>query len=724
MDINERNKKLCEMYESGLTITQISKECRLSPTQLSRIFRQHGSKRKKYELDKEYFEKNKDKTVRDIAEENNLNIKRVQHLKRIAYGKKLTRGKTDFTDLTPVVDQSKLCDREWLYDQYVIKRNGAPTIAKMLAKKCSDIYRALKSNEIRRRSIRDMMRDKRKWPSSEWLKQHYIDKGWSVQRCAEEFGAGWDSIYAALIHYGMGVRSSSEQHTGSLNEFYGQSHTPDVRNFCKNVGKLGASYWVTGDVEAKIKATSIRNTIIWSDPDKRSEASKKISELCKLGKCNSKSQLYTCVDGTVLLVKSSWEVLVAKILDQCEEIAEWKYEHISIEYMDGEVVRNFIVDFWVKWRDGLETLIECKNKHLLAKDKEQLKIQSLKDYCAKHGYGYILIDDDSEIRKLTTGYKSMVEWRNNTRYYVHRKYLNEPKLFIEIMLHEIISRSCPWKPLQYNDDELVKDVRRLKDENLSSYNQKDGIHSTAPNSGGMPGRLLMTHFNTHFWDVAPKKMQPLPRMFEDKAEIYKCLNISYSENESLSTERLLREINFHCRKFGRTSHFAPGFARVVIKLLDMSGCRMFDPCCGWGGRLIGAWLEECEYSGCDISSQTFDGLCNISKYLNCDCNIYNNSCLDLDWPDCDLIFTSPPFYDIEQYVGGDQPWIIYNSRREWIDKFIIPFVGKIKTKCVLYLDGKTKNDYESIRKFDKIIEIKNRRHARRKIDNEFLCIYL
>lgn len=725
MDIDKRNKNLCEMYVSGYTIPQISRDSGLSMSQLSRIFRASGVKRKKYELDLEYFETNKNKTIREMSEETGLTHKRVRHLWNIAYGKKITKGRTDFTDESPTVDQSLIDDPEWLYDQYVNESNGAPTIAKMLAMKCSDVYKALKRHGIKRRTVKNMMSKKRKWPSREWLEKYYTDKRWSIQRCAEELGIGWQSVYASLRRHGIRMRSASEQHVGDLNEFYGKRHDDEVKEKCRNIGsEHGSKYWSTGDVDGKIAATRSRCIELWADPQRRSDASKRTSEMCKLGKCNPKSIVYERKNGNMLPLKSSWEALVAKILDRCEVVAEWDYEAVSLEYMDEDVVRNFIVDFWVRWTDGLETLIECKNQRLLKKDRGQLKIKALNEYCDKHGCGCVLIDTKEQIKKMTAGYKSLVEWRNDTRYYVHRKYLEEPPLFIEIMFHEITYKICPWKPLQYSGDELTNDIIRLKKENLDAYWRNGSMHSTASNSGGMPGRLIMSHFNTHFWDVPPKKQKQLPLVFEDRRSIYRCLKISYSENESLSTERLLREINFHCHGYGRTSHFAPGFARTIIRLLDMHGCRIFDPCCGWGGRLLGSWLEGCSYSGCDISPLTYGGLINISNFIGYDCDIRNESCVNMDWPDHDLVLTSPPFYNVEQYVGGDQPWKIYRSRNGWIDKFIRPFIDRVYGKCALYLDHKTKDDYESVRKFDEIIEIKNRRHARHKnLGTELLCIY-
>lgn len=56
------------------------------------------------------------------------------------------------------------------------------------------------------------------------------------------------------------------------------------------------------------------------------------------------------------------------------------------------------------------------------------------------------------------------------------------------------------------------------------------------------------------------------------------------------------------------------------------------------------------------------------------------------------------------------------------EKFIIPFIDKVDSiPCALYLAEQTKDDYEFVRKFDRIVNINHRRHARRQV--ECLCLY-
>ena len=164
MDIVERNKKICQMYQSGLVLREIADQTGLSMTQIGRICREHNTQRPKYELDKEYFDVNKHKTARQISDETGLTYKRICFLRKIANGGKLTRGRVDFTDCVSSVDPTFIDNKEWLEEQYIHQNLGAPSIAKQLAMKCSDVYRALKKFHIKRRTTKTMMVHKRKWP--------------------------------------------------------------------------------------------------------------------------------------------------------------------------------------------------------------------------------------------------------------------------------------------------------------------------------------------------------------------------------------------------------------------------------------------------------------------------------------------------------------------------------------------------------------------------------
>lgn len=727
MNIEERNKLLCNAFKNGEKMTSISNRTGISCTQLSRIFREAGVKRKLYELDLDFFELNKHKTKRQISEETGITVKRVDYLYKIAYNThKRTSGKTNFSDSEPQVDRNLLFDFNWMYEQYITNMLGTPTIAKLLATSSSKVIKQLRIFGIQLRTSKESSKLKEKRPSKEWLNKHYNELRWSIDKCAEKFGTGFTAIYSALRDYKFDIRDASQQHIGELNEFYGKKHNSKIAKFCAEIGaKYGKLYWLTGDVTSKIEQVTAYAKEIWADPVKRAEQSKRITKLCMRGKCNSKKYIYIRErDGKSFLFRSSWEYALAVFFESCGLIQEWDYEQLSIPYVYDGVARNFTIDFIVQWKSGLTTYVECKNRHLLQQPKEQTKISAAKNFLGTIQSNLTVVSSFRDILQCQNFPPSDYQELANSRYYCGRLYLKYSELYQELLRHHIMCRVRPWQDLKYSDVELDDDIKRLRSENIDLYWYKGDLRTTVPNQKGMAGRAFILHYQPHFLRVVINDRKTLIDAFDDKWTIYKSILQSMYEHESLTLERLLREINHHFTKYGRTSHFAPGFARAIIKYMNMSGKTIFDPCCGWGGRLIGAYLEGCEYNGCDISPNTFSGLLNIANHLNISPNIKNMSCLDCDWGTPDLVLTSPPFFDIEEYIGGEQPWETFKTRNEWIENFIRPFVIKIgSAKAALYLDNLTKNDFESIRKFDEIIEVKHRRHSRQKVSCEYLCIY-
>lgn len=723
MNIKERNIILCKAYEDGEPMTSISERYGISCTQLSRIFRASAIKRKVFELDLQYFEANKEKSIRSISESTNIPIKRVVYLKRIAYKKarKNEYRSLDHSNLNPTVDKNLINDRDWLFDKYVIQKCGTPTIARMLACKASDVIKQLYNFDIPLRSIKEASKLKTKRPNKDWLIEHYVNLKWSITKCAVEFNTGFQAIYSALVEFDIPTRSASEQHVGELNEFYGKEHDQDIIAYCTEMGtKHGSAYWSTGDIKAKSEQASLIAKQIWSDQTRRAEHSAKIAEICANGGCNSKQIVYLrSRDNKQFVFRSSWEYAIAICLESDDLIDDWDYECLSIPYEFEGQLKNYIIDFMIKWKNGLTTYLESKNEHLLKSEKELRKIETARDFLRKNKSNLTVIINIKDLKESSIDIKEL----SGTRYYCDKSYLLKSNWAKERMIHRIINRVCPWQDLTYSEEELLSDYERIKAENIELYKYQGDFRSTVPNGRGMPGRALILHYQPHFFNVIINKYRTLKEAFDDKWIIYRSILRSIEEKETLSLERLLREINFHFTDYARTSHFATGFARAIIRDVGMSGRRIFDPCCGWGGRLIGASLENCSYRGTDISPLTCDGLRNINRYIKYNADVINDSCLNVDW-DGDLIFTSPPFFDIEEYVGGEQPKDRYKTREEWRDQFITPFVRKIgNTKAVLYLDKLTMEDFRCIKAFDRITKVRNKRHARQNDGFEYLCYY-
>lgn len=125
--------------------------------------------------------------------------------------------------------------------------------------------------------------------------------------------------------------------------------------------------------------------------------------------------------------------------------------------------------------------------------------------------------------------------------------------------------------------------------------------------------------------------------------------------------------------------------------------KWLDPSAGWGDRLISAInYGQCEYRATDPNEclkPKYDNIINvlaeekIIKDERGERNKYNITqegfeTADIEANYYDLVFTSPPFFDLEKYSNSPtQSHIKFNTLEEWIDGFMLPFL----IKCVAAL---------------------------------------
>lgn len=109
------------------------------------------------------------------------------------------------------------------------------------------------------------------------------------------------------------------------------------------------------------------------------------------------------------------------------------------------------------------------------------------------------------------------------------------------------------------------------------------------------------------------------------------------------------------------------------------GGAILDPCAGWGGRLTGFLLSRAAtYDGGDASPQSIAG-CERIAALFTPYSGKPDGCVklraipferwDLREQHYDFALTSPPYYDTEQYIGGEQSWEVYPTYEAWRDGF-------------------------------------------------------
>ncbi len=129
--------------------------------------------------------------------------------------------------------------------------------------------------------------------------------------------------------------------------------------------------------------------------------------------------------------------------------------------------------------------------------------------------------------------------------------------------------------------------------------------------------------------------------------------------------------------------FPADLARDLINKYANGGS-VLDPCCGWGGRLVGFLASGAtKYDGTDASPyqcegnklifDTFKDVVKSEKSVNITCSPFEKRKLTKN--SFDMALTSPPYFDTEKYIGGEQSHK-YGSYELWRDGFYRTLIKK------------------------------------------------
>ena len=132
------------------------------------------------------------------------------------------------------------------------------------------------------------------------------------------------------------------------------------------------------------------------------------------------------------------------------------------------------------------------------------------------------------------------------------------------------------------------------------------------------------------------------------------------------------------------NEFPPFIARTVYQTYGRTKdkLKVLDPCAGWGGRMIGcASLLNTEYTACDPSTQTYEGLLKLGEWLQTlqptfKFNVHKVPYEDFESVETyDIALTSPPYYNTEHY--SDEPTNSlnrYDTFEKWVEGFYKPLI--------------------------------------------------
>jgi hypothetical protein len=228
----------------------------------------------------------------------------------------------------------------------------------------------------------------------------------------------------------------------------------------------------------------------------------------------------------------------------------------------------------------------------------------------------------------------------------------------------------------YSLDEIKEDFLKLKEIKCSNVNVKSLIGNKLVNYFTAYERLdVIGSKNINFYDfltnintIKKKKSYiSLENYYGDKK---KPLLINYD----------------YCRLYSgcNVAIFKPIIAKQIYCMFKPTS--ILDFTMGWGGRMVGACsLDIPNYIGIDLNKDLKTPIKNMYKFISphteTKVNLIFKNALDVDYSKLyyDLVLTSPPYYNIEQYKYNKRL-----SKEEWDNNFYIPII----TKTYKYLQPK------------------------------------
>ena len=222
---------------------------------------------------------------------------------------------------------------------------------------------------------------------------------------------------------------------------------------------------------------------------------------------------------------------------------------------------------------------------------------------------------------------------------------------------------------QYTNQQLKTDWNNL----CKWKTNEDYINSTS-----RIGMKLCENFFPNFYDIENNKGKSFTNLWT-KNNLEKILRWNRKSHSTPYLSELRRGIYFCCG-MTKSTMFRPQMAKLLC--MKYQPKIVFDPCAGWGGRMLGVVASGAEYIAFEPNTKTYENLAKLSVFLGIE-NRVRLICDDAmkmeeySLPNVDMVLTSPPYFDLEVYTHEDTQSIKNTSNYDnWNTVFLEPLIHK------------------------------------------------
>lgn len=235
----------------------------------------------------------------------------------------------------------------------------------------------------------------------------------------------------------------------------------------------------------------------------------------------------------------------------------------------------------------------------------------------------------------------------------------------------------------------------------------------AIHNGKCANGLITKYYVKDLMEKTRKKKSKfsMEEVFSSRELVGFLIGKSMSNPKVYSSQDRLKNIETVCRIGGSgcvwssASNFPMEAVDVLIRKYNKNDI-VYDFSCGWGSRMLGALRNEVKYYGTDPNYLLVNRLNQMSRdYAEAtgssvfvDIRAHGSEMLVTEWVGTiGLAFSSPPYFDEEDYVVGEQSYKPGMTYQEWLDTYMLPTIQNIY--AYLIPDGVFCINVKNLRKY-------------------------
>jgi len=296
----------------------------------------------------------------------------------------------------------------------------------------------------------------------------------------------------------------------------------------------------------------------------------------------------------------------------------------------------------------------------------------------------------------------MFQYKTNYKSYLEKRKLNEDGVLVGENMHCPIGADFTALPHEEQDEHIGYIVNTLQRKGIEwlveepedhiktmktvlTYDAKFLLKSDYISFSNIGNKFLMSHY-TNFWSARSKGGKSPKEIFNNKQYLAEIIKGIVSSGYFPSNQKILTKLRQY-RSNKSVSGFMPCVAKAIYEKYCPDNGKVLDFCAGYGGRMFGAFAcdKVSSYTGIEVNFKSYynsgELYRNLLKFsgekkqvvlINQDAIVGMKQFSDNAF---DFCFTSPPYFDTEEYSDDESQSIFqYTSYGKWFKKFLLKSV--------------------------------------------------